>query len=446
MTGGTPVPLDEEVRTSFNSGTGVPPLSSSELFMPMFVLFAVFCSPALAGDALTEYVNRPEPKFAWKVEGNEGGVTTLKLTSQVWHDIEWTHDVQIFLPKGAEATHTAVLWNQGGKPSITTGLLAMRIAEKIKAPVVFVFGIPNQPLFGGKKEDALIAETFTRALESGDDSWPLLLPMAKSLVKAMDAVEQYTAKEWKQPIKKFVVTGASKRGWTSWLTGVVDPRAKAIVPMVIDTLNMPEQMKLQVLSFGKPSEQIKDYTDAGLTKLARTEKGRALLKIVDPYSYRDKLGLPKLIINGTNDPYWPVDALNMYYDDLPGPKLVTLVPNAGHDLREKTETGGNNDKAIDAVAAFSKAIIFDKPLPTLTYTHDEADGKTAGRGQAPRGEHSRRPRLVGRRPDPRLPAREMVGREARLSSRNGHGLTRSSRPPGFAPSTSNSTPRSPAFR
>ena len=35
---------------------------------------------------------------------------------------------------------------------------------------------------------------------------------------------------------------------------------KAIAPIVIDTLNMPVQMKNQVGSFGKPSEMIKDYT------------------------------------------------------------------------------------------------------------------------------------------------------------------------------------------
>ena len=37
-----------------------------------------------------------------------------------------------------------------------------------------------------------------------------------------------------------------------------------------------------------------------------------------PWVYRDKLTMPKLILNGTNDPYWTLDALNLYWDDLNG--------------------------------------------------------------------------------------------------------------------------------
>ena len=125
-------------------------------------------------------------------------------------------------------------------------MLALDLAKKMKAPVCFLFGIPNQPLFGGKKEDALIAETFVRYLDTKDPSWPLLFPMAKSLVKAMDALQAFAKQEWKVEVKKFVVAGASKRGWTTWLTGVADPRVKAIVPMVIDTLNMQKQLPHQV--------------------------------------------------------------------------------------------------------------------------------------------------------------------------------------------------------
>jgi PhoPQ-activated pathogenicity-related protein len=271
-----------------------------------------------------------------------------------------------------------LLWNQGGRPSPASSLLGMQLAVKSRAPVAFLYGVPKQPLFGGKVEDALIAETFVRYLETRDGTWPLLFPMVKSVVKAMDALQALARQEWKIEIKSFIVTGGSKRGWTSWLTAATgDPRVKAIAPIVIDTLNMPAQMKNQVNAFGKPSEMIKDYTERKLVPIPDTSEARRLWQMIDPWVYREKLTLPKMIINGTNDPYWPLDALNTYWDDLKGDKWVLYVPNAGHDLRE-THANGKKEllptRAVNTLAAFAYSQVFDKPMPGLTWVCDEKAG------------------------------------------------------------------------
>jgi PhoPQ-activated pathogenicity-related protein len=249
------------------------------------------------------------------------------------------------------------------------------VARQSGAPVAVLYGIPKQPLFDGKKEDALIAETFVRYLKTKDDSWPLLFPMVKSVVKAMDALQAFSKEEWKEPVKEFIVSGGSKRGWTTWLTAATgDPRVKAIAPMVIDTLNMVEQMKHAQEVFGKPSLMVHDYVERGLIPLPDTDEARKLWRMVDPYSYRDKLTMPKLLLMGNNDPYWTTDALNLYWDELKGPKWVTYIPNAGHDLQQEGKVGGG--RALAALSGFARHIVADNPMPKLSWKYDESsDGK-----------------------------------------------------------------------
>ncbi|HQU44646.1 MAG TPA: PhoPQ-activated protein PqaA family protein [Pirellulales bacterium] len=156
----------------------------------------------------------------------------------------------------------------------------------------------------------------------------------------MDAIGQFAKQEWSLDVDEFTVTGASKRGWTTWLTAAVDRRVTALAPAVIDTLNLPKQMPHQLASWGKPSEQIRDYTQRGLHLLLATPRGQRLVSIVDPYSYRHLIDQPKLILLGTNDRYWPLDALNLYWADLTGKKYVLYVPNQGHGLNDRERTLG----------------------------------------------------------------------------------------------------------
>jgi len=230
---------------------------------------------------LIEYVTKKADSFSWKLTDTKktdaGTIYDLDLVSQTWHDIKWEHKVQVFVHRDAKPQATMVLWNTGGTPNLLSGVLGLQIAERVKAPVAFLYGVPKQPLFGGKREDALIAETFVRYLDSKDGSWPLLFPMVKSVVRGMDALQAFAKKEWDYEVKSFVITGASKRGWTTWLTAATgDNRVKAIAPIVIDTLNMPVQMKNQVAAFGKPSEMIKDYVQRKLVPIPDTPEAKKL--------------------------------------------------------------------------------------------------------------------------------------------------------------------------
>jgi PhoPQ-activated pathogenicity-related protein len=147
---------------------------------------------------------------------------------------------------------------------------------------------------------------------------------------------------------------------------------KAIAPMVFDTLNMQAQLPHQVKSFGKPSEMISDYVKRGLVPMPKTERAMKLWSMVDPWVYREKVKVPTLILNGANDPYWSTDALNLYWNDLKQPRWICYVPNAGHDLRQdKTDI----TRVGNSLGAFARCQIHDIKMPTLTWKHDDADGK-----------------------------------------------------------------------
>ncbi|MBY0457151.1 MAG: PhoPQ-activated pathogenicity-related family protein [Gemmataceae bacterium] len=370
--------------------------------LPLVPLLAPAADAPKPPSELGDYVAKKDDSFSWKLadkrEIDAGTIYEIDLVSQTWQGVKWDHKLQVVVPKGAKPQSTMLLWNQGGRPNAQSGLLAMQLAEKVKAPVAFLYGVPKQPLYvdaktgtltttppnpekpseGALTEDALIAETFVRFLDTKDGAWPLLFPMVKSVVKAMDSLQAFAKEEWKFEVKSFVVTGASKRGWTSWLTAASgDTRVKAIAPIVIDTLNMPQQMKNQVNAFGKPSEMIKDYTNRKLVPIPDTSDAQKLWQMIDPWVYRDRLTVPKMIINGANDPYWPLDALNSYWDDLKGDKWILYVPNAGHDLREADKDGKRElvpARAVNTLAAFAHCQTFDKKMPGMTWVCDEKEG------------------------------------------------------------------------
>jgi PhoPQ-activated pathogenicity-related protein len=334
--------------------------------------------------ALATYVARSDKSLAWH-EVDSGTVGTVQyveylLTSQTWRGVEWKH--QLFVLKPANMVRDerhALLFVHGGrwKPEYegergrtqlpSEALLFARLAESIGAPVGVLRQVPFAPMFD-RTEDALIAYTFDQYLRTGESDWPLLLPMVKSTVRAMDAMQSIVRERWGASIDSFTVSGASKRGWTAWLTAAIDKRVMAVAPMVIDVLNMRAQMDHQRETWGEVSDEIRDYAALNLPERLKTERGQELLAMVDPFSYRRQLTRPKLILLSTNDRYWPLDALKLYWSELPSPKHVLYVPNQGHGLRDA-------DRVIGSVSAVHRYAAAGKPMPETAWTFSSTPGE-----------------------------------------------------------------------
>lgn len=324
--------------------------------------------------ALQAYLNNGDLTYRWEVKErsqiDKVTLYDLLLTSQKWQDLVWTHQLTILVPDGLNRTEALLFIDGGsGKEGLPNWVASTdnkqvmalaTLATQNKAIVAVVRQIPNQPLFDNLVEDALISFTLHHFQQDGNYTWPLLFPMTKGAVRAMDAVTEFCAEQLQRKIDGFVITGASKRGWTTWLTASQDDRVLAAVPMVIDVLNMPRSMTYQQETFGGYSEQIQDYSNLGILQAFNSEKGRALVEMIDPYSYRKNLTMPKLLLMGTNDEYWVTDNVKMYLDSIPGINRLHYIPNAGHNLN-----GG--EEAFQTLGAFFALLLSDEALPACNW-------------------------------------------------------------------------------
>lgn len=242
------------------------------------------------------------------------------------------------------------------------------MALKNKAITSIIRQVPMQPLYDGDLvEDQLISYTLHNFKNDKDYTWPLLFPMVKSAVRAMDAVQEFSKENLDKDVSRFTVSGASKRGWTTWLTGASDKRVEAIAPMVIDVLNMPVSLDYHLEAWNEYSVQINDYIKLEIPQTVNTGDGQALTQMIDPpYSYRADLTMPKLIFIGTNDEYWPVDAIKHYINDIPGENYIHYTPNAGHNL-------GGGEEALKSLSGFWAQTLAKEKYDNLDYNINTSD-------------------------------------------------------------------------
>jgi PhoPQ-activated pathogenicity-related protein len=338
-------------------------------------------APARAANPLADYVRAIDKTTRWtRIAGGEFGVgrfLAADLVSQTWRGTAWRHQCAIYLPaKLAVERPPLVLWVDGGStpedavqpPARQLPILAA-IADAAGLPAAVVRQVPNQPLYDGRREDDLIAHTFEQFFLTGDPTWPLLLPMVKTVSAALDAAADLARTEWQVELDGAVVAGASKRGWTSWLAAAVEPRVRGLVPMVIDMLDLPRHMRLQVESFGAPSEALHDYVSRGLHRQLETPRGRQLMEIVDPVRHAAAITQPKILALGTNDEYWPLESLALYRPQIQGPTWVSYAPNAGHDLPPL--------RVAPLVAALARHVAGAERLPDCTWECDAKAGTCA---------------------------------------------------------------------
>ncbi|HHW76480.1 MAG TPA: hypothetical protein GX399_05515 [Xanthomonadaceae bacterium] len=354
----------------------------SGLIVPIMLILSPVGASLAADTALDRYVARPDPNynFTLYLTRRETGYTAyfLRMISQQWRSAAevdrplWEHEIVIVVPQfGLDSTDTAILLIDGGDnegpPIDTVTEVAGVAAVTTGAVLAVVRQVPNQPLYfaddpgRGRQEDEILGYSLDKALDTGDPEWAVHLAMTKAAVRAMDTIQIFLADRGKS-IRDFLVMGGSKRGWTTWLTAAVDKRVKAIVPASIDMLNLGRQFVHHWEAYGFYAPALRDYVEFDLPCRMQTPQGQALLRVVDPYAYRDRYTMPKLILNATGDQFFVTDSSRFYYGDLLGPKWLRYTPNTDHKQSEDT---------IIKALSWIDDILDNKTSPQITWTLEE---------------------------------------------------------------------------
>jgi len=363
-----------------------------KLFRTLIVfLIAAFlssCAPETEpANPFEAYLTEADPAYQYElqntIEGDGYTAYVLRMVSQRWltsdlvNETEWWHWLTVVVPDQVDHD-TAMLWIGGGTnyTELRTGVDSnvLQTALATNSITADLHNVPFQPItffddtrLDQRYEDDLIAYGWRRFLEGGaadeDAEWLSRLPMTTAAVRAMDTITEFALLELGHHVDKYVVAGASKRGWTTWTTGIFDDRVIAIAPVVIDLLNILPSFEHHWRSLGEWSPAIQEYVDEQIMDWQFSKEFDRMLELVDPYSYLDELTMPKYIVNAASDEFFLPDSWQFYWDDLQGEKYLRYVPNTGHSM--------SNTDAGHTLASFYKHIIENRNIPEFNWTAEE---------------------------------------------------------------------------
>ena len=342
------------------------------------LLFFCSCSyeKSTEYNPLKDYISKEDHAFKFEIvdsiKGDNWTEFKIRMISGKWmtenevKNNEWWHWVTVVIPDEIRHTESMMIISSNSTtnkikvPSSDQNVI--NVALETNSIVANINNVPFQPTkFKGDKklhryEDDLIAYGWRKYLEGGakdeDQEWLARFPMTRAVSRAMDVVQEISLSYNK--VDSFFVTGASKRGWTAWTTALADDRVMGLAPVVIDMLNVYPSFKHHWRVYGDWSPAIEDYINEGIMDWMGSDEYKKLIKIVEPYSFRDKLKMPKFIVNASSDEFFVTDSWKFYWDDLYGKKHLSYIPNAGHSLYGSYV---NND-----IVSYYKTLINDKSL------------------------------------------------------------------------------------
>jgi PhoPQ-activated pathogenicity-related protein len=330
------------------------------LFLLALLLGAACASPEQKSNdvrdpfPLKAYVEAKNEAFRYEIsetiKGESWTEYRIRLVSGTWlssaevDEPEWWHWLSMVVPDNLRESESLMMigggW-RGDSIPIAANQELIDAALATGSVISHISNIPFQPIdFKGDQkegvfEDELIAFAWMQFLSGGAGQelqhWLPRFPMTRAVVRAMDVVQEVCESKH-GAVEEFFVAGASKRGWTTWTVAAVDERVMGMAPVVIDLLNVVPSFQHHWRCYGEWAPAIDDYKNEKVMDWINTDEFQALLNLVEPYQFLDRLQMPKLLINATNDEFFVTDSWKFYWDDLQGDSYLQYVPNVGHGL------------------------------------------------------------------------------------------------------------------
>jgi len=355
---------------------------------------------------LQQYVAEADAHYKWdylpqyNLVGPGYTAYFLNVTSQKWLDETivnkpiWFHSVYVIVPATIRAnfSRNALMWvankyndvdvptNNVWKASETNLFVAGTLALQMQTVVAVVYQVPNQylkfaedPLQKNRREDEGVAFSWKHFMDHPDApvAWAIRLPMAKAVVKAMDATEEFLSQTLNKDVSRWLVAGPSKRGWTSYAVAAAVPqRIIGFSSLVLDQADFKKVVEHQYKTLGGWSYAANDYIVNNIFQRMEDPAFERLMALESPFSYLDVLNtIPKLILSCTGDEFAAPDDINLYWDRF-GPdskKTFRLLPNNDHSM-EKDVNG-----VLETLVGWMVLVQADVPKPNYTW-NIAADG------------------------------------------------------------------------
>ncbi|KAK2157405.1 hypothetical protein LSH36_192g01004 [Paralvinella palmiformis] len=303
---------------------------------------------------LDVYVHSDDGYYSWEIlteyRYNACTMYIVNMTSQKWQDESyvdhpiWWHFMGVAVPDEDNITYpdAGFLFIDGGsndpydeppEENEDENIAVCIAAVDLGVVGAYIKAVPNQPLIFlndpqqmSRKEDSIIAWTWRTYIDdpTPDPTVILRMPMTKAAKRGLDTVTA-VAQE-KAPftnVSRFMVTGASKRGWTTWSLSATDRRVIAAAPMVFSLLNFDQTLMAHYQSMeGAWSFAFDPYYRENLTKELFNPKTHEVFDIEDMYTYKERLTLPIIEVVAAGDEFFLCQDSNYWWNGIPDPKWI----------------------------------------------------------------------------------------------------------------------------